>query len=111
MDAAEIARENLNKDSEMARILEQVNSSVAAMFETFGALFARHSDIKPQHLGGAVKIMDVYYRLFNSEQGWRLAKEWYGDRLSPDWRPKSTAEAEAAFARIGLEGDFWKLSV
>ena len=52
---------------------EQVNASVVAMFETFGALFARHSDIKPQHLGGAVKIMDVYYRLFNSEQGWRLA--------------------------------------
>ena len=53
--------------------IEQVNASVSAMFETFGALFARHSDIKPQHLGGAVKIMDVYYRLFNSEQGWRLA--------------------------------------
>lgn len=52
---------------------EQVNASVSAMVETFGALFARHSDIKPQHLGGAVKIMDVYYRLFNSEQGWRLA--------------------------------------
>lgn len=44
-------------------------------------------------------------------QGWRLAKEWYGDRLSADWQPKSTAEAQAAFARIGLEGDFWKLSV
>jgi regulator of sigma E protease len=53
--------------------IEQVNASVSAMIETFGALFARHSDIKPQHLGGAVKIMDVYYRLFNSEQGWRLA--------------------------------------
>jgi regulator of sigma E protease len=53
--------------------LEQVNASVTAMVETFGALFARHSDIKPQHLGGAVKIMDVYYRLFNTEQGWRLA--------------------------------------
>jgi regulator of sigma E protease len=53
--------------------IEQVHSSVVAMLETFGALFARHSDIKPQHLGGAVKIMDVYYRLFNSEQGWRLA--------------------------------------
>ncbi len=52
---------------------EQVNASVRAMAETFGALFARHTDIKPQHLGGAVKIMDVYYRLFNSEQGWRLA--------------------------------------
>src|SRR6266849_2547809 len=53
--------------------IEQVDASVMAMFETFGALFARHTDIKPQHLGGAVKIMDVYYRLFNSEQGWRLA--------------------------------------
>jgi regulator of sigma E protease len=52
---------------------EQVDASVTAMFETFGALFARKSDIKPQHLGGAVKIMDVYYRLFSSEQGWRLA--------------------------------------
>jgi regulator of sigma E protease len=53
--------------------IEQVNDSVIAMIETFGALFARHSDIKPQHLGGAVKILDVYYRLFNTEQGWRLA--------------------------------------
>jgi regulator of sigma E protease len=53
--------------------IEQVSASVTAMVETFGALFARHSDIKAQHLGGAVKIMDVYYRLFNSEQGWRLA--------------------------------------
>jgi len=53
--------------------IEQVGSSVTAMLETFGALFARHSDIKAQHLGGAVKIMDVYYRLFSSEQGWRLA--------------------------------------
>jgi regulator of sigma E protease len=53
--------------------IEQVKSSVNAMLETFGALFARKSDIKAQHLGGAVKIMDVYYRLFSSEQGWRLA--------------------------------------
>jgi regulator of sigma E protease len=52
---------------------EQVNASVNAMIDTFGALFARHSDIKPQHLGGAVKIMDVYWRLFSSEDGWRLA--------------------------------------
>jgi len=52
---------------------EQVRASVNAMVETFGALFARHSDIKPQHLGGAVKIMDVYARLFSRDQGWRLA--------------------------------------
>jgi len=53
--------------------IEQVNSSLNAMIDTFGALFARHSDIKPQHLGGAVKIMDVYARLFSSQEGWRLA--------------------------------------
>ena len=53
--------------------IEQVTASVNAMVDTFGALFARHSDIKPQHLGGAVKIMDVYARLFSSEEGWRLA--------------------------------------
>ena len=53
--------------------MEQVVSSVSTMLETFGALFARHSDIKAQHLGGAVKIMSVYYRLFSSDQGWRLA--------------------------------------
>jgi regulator of sigma E protease len=53
--------------------VEQVTSSVNAMFETFGALFAKGSDIKAQHLGGAVKILEVYHRLFASEQGWRLA--------------------------------------
>jgi regulator of sigma E protease len=53
--------------------IEQVKASVTAMVETFGALFAPHSDIKAQHLGGAVKIMEVYSRLFNAEQGWRLA--------------------------------------
>ena len=47
--------------------IEQVSASVSAMVDTFGALFARRSDIKPQHLGGAVKIMDVYARLFSSE--------------------------------------------
>jgi hypothetical protein len=44
------------------------------------------------------------------DQGWRLATEWYGDRLDPNWRPKTVSEAETAFARIGLVGDFWKLS-
>ncbi|HXP17029.1 MAG TPA: hypothetical protein VN868_08000 [Terriglobales bacterium] len=43
-------------------------------------------------------------------QGWRLAVEWYSDRLSSQWRPKTTAEAEQAFAGIGLVGDFWKLA-
>jgi len=43
-------------------------------------------------------------------QGWKLAQAWYGDRLNPDWRPKTADEAENAFANIGLTGSFWKLS-
>jgi hypothetical protein len=43
-------------------------------------------------------------------QGWKLAVEWYGDRLSPTWRSKTVQEAQAAFARIGLVGDFWELA-
>ena len=54
-------------------VTEQISGSVDAMISTFGALFSRKSDIKPQHLSGAVKIMNIYYVLFKSEQGWRLA--------------------------------------
>jgi regulator of sigma E protease len=54
-------------------VMEQVDASVKAMINTFGALFSRKSDIGAQHLSGAVKIMNIYYVLFKSEQGWRLA--------------------------------------
>jgi hypothetical protein len=47
--------------------------------------------------------------LFSPEQMWRLASEWYKDRLSPDWRRKNVEEAEAVFAEIGLTGPFWQL--
>lgn len=53
--------------------IDQVAASVSAMINTFGALFSKKSDIKAQHLGGAVKILSVYYFLFESEDGWRLA--------------------------------------
>jgi len=42
-------------------------------------------------------------------QGWRLAQLWYGDRLSPNWRPFSSAEAQARLARAGLRSAFWQL--
>ncbi len=44
------------------------------------------------------------------QQGWKLSQLWYGDRLSPDWKPKSPAEAQAVFREVGLSGDFWQLS-
>ena len=42
-------------------------------------------------------------------QGWMLAQLWYGDRLHSEWRMKSTSEARAVFAQVGLLGDFWQL--
>ena len=52
---------------------EQIAGGIDAMVSTFGALFSRKSDIKLQHLSGAVKIINIYYVLFQSEHGWRLA--------------------------------------
>jgi regulator of sigma E protease len=51
----------------------QVKASVNAMAGTLGAVFSPKSDIKFQHLSGPVGIIRIYYRLFESEQGWRLA--------------------------------------
>ena len=47
---------------------------------------------------------------FGLDQAWELGRAWYADKLSTDWRRATPAEAEAAFARIGLTGDFWKLT-
>jgi len=46
---------------------------------------------------------------FPLETCWRLAQVWYGDRLSPEWRRRTAAEAQEMFDRLGLRGDFWRL--
>ena len=38
-----------------------------------------------------------------------LAAEWYGDRLDPEWRPRSREESQAILAKHGLTGAFWRL--
>jgi hypothetical protein len=38
-----------------------------------------------------------------------LAKAWYSDRLEAHWRPKTSAEAEAVFGSLGLDGPFWRM--
>ena len=45
--------------------------------------------------------------VFSLEQAWELGRAWYADKLSPDWRRATAAEAEATFAAIGLTGEFW----
>lgn len=38
---------------------------------------------------------------------WELAKLWYADRLSPDFRGRTTDDAQAIFRQLGLRGEFW----
>src|SRR6185503_12981319 len=52
---------------------EQIRTSVEAMINTFSALFSRKTKVKAQHMGGAVKILNIYYILFKSEHGWQQA--------------------------------------
>lgn len=44
------------------------------------------------------------------EQQWELARTWYADRMSPQWRRRTPEEAEAVFASVGLSGAFWRLT-
>ena len=38
-----------------------------------------------------------------------LARAWWSDRLSPDWRPRTRPENQAILDRLGLTGAFWRL--
>jgi hypothetical protein len=39
-----------------------------------------------------------------------LARDWYGDRLDPDWRPRSAEESQEILGAHGLTGVFWRLA-
>lgn len=43
------------------------------------------------------------------ETAWALAQAWYADRLHPQWRRRTAAEAQAVFTRLGLTDPFWRL--
>lgn len=38
-----------------------------------------------------------------------LAYAWWGDRLSPDWRPHTREQNQAILDGLGLTGEFWRL--
>jgi hypothetical protein len=38
-----------------------------------------------------------------------LAVAWWGDRLSPDWRPHTREQNQAILDDLGLTGPFWRL--
>jgi hypothetical protein len=39
-----------------------------------------------------------------------LARRWYGDRLDPDWRPRTRDQSQAILAEVGLTSAFWQLA-
>jgi hypothetical protein len=47
---------------------------------------------------------------FGTAKLWELAEAWWGTRLAPDWRPRTRDESQAILDRVGLTGDFWRLS-
>lgn len=52
---------------------EQIISSVRTLWDTLTAITTPHSEVTLQHLSGPVGIMRIYYLLFQSPMGWRLA--------------------------------------
>jgi hypothetical protein len=45
--------------------------------------------------------------LMTLDQQWRLAVEWYGNRLTAESRRPGPADARRIFAEIGLTDPFW----
>jgi regulator of sigma E protease len=53
--------------------VEQVYHSITSTLQTIGAVASPKSDVKLQHMSGPVMIVKIYYMLFESESGWKLA--------------------------------------
>jgi regulator of sigma E protease len=53
--------------------IEQVRESVEAIVGTLGALFTPHSTVGPSQLSGPIGIMNIFFSVLSSPDGWRLA--------------------------------------
>jgi hypothetical protein len=47
--------------------------------------------------------------LIDTQTLWELANVWYGDRLDPEWAPRTRDESQRLLADVGLVGEFWEL--
>ena len=45
----------------------------------------------------------------NVEQLTDLAHAWWGDRLDPEWKPRTREGSQAILDRLALTGSFWSL--
>ena len=55
------------------RPLEQIRSSMLSIFSTVGAIASPKSDVRLQHMSGPVMMLQVYYKMLSSKEGWRMA--------------------------------------
>ncbi|HKP02767.1 MAG TPA: RIP metalloprotease RseP [Chthoniobacterales bacterium] len=53
--------------------VEQVYNSITSTLQTIGAVASPKSDVKLQHMSGPIMIVRIYYLLFESDNGWKLA--------------------------------------
>lgn len=53
--------------------VEQVYHSITSTLQTIGAVASPSSDVKLQHMSGPIMIVRIYYLLFESDNGWKLA--------------------------------------
>ena len=53
--------------------VEQIRASMLSIFNTVGAIASPKSDVRLQHMSGPVMMMQVYYKMLSSREGWRMA--------------------------------------
>ena len=53
--------------------IEQMRGGFMAIVNTLDAIISKKSDVKLQHMGGPVMMMRIYYVMFESPEGWRMA--------------------------------------
>lgn len=53
--------------------IHQVKDAATSIFRMVGALLSPASDVKAAHFSGPVGIMRLYYQIFESPDGWRIA--------------------------------------
>jgi regulator of sigma E protease len=55
------------------RPLEQIRASMLSIFSTVGAIASSKSDVRLQHMSGPIMMLQVYYKMLSSKEGWRMA--------------------------------------
>src|SRR6266851_536400 len=55
------------------RPIEQIRAGMLSIFNTVGAIASPKSDVRLQHMSGPVMMLQVYYKMLSSKEGWRMA--------------------------------------